>query len=220
MGLFSLLSLTWFNIHNHLEKAICNLITHYQLLSLIALTVSLTDTWWIHKDGWRQHSLCSSFPSICRRCSTAGFLSLHQVLTKSGLWADQNAATWSEKAKFSFYPSLAHKEWAGNKKEPPDTATSVFPSLSNTFSTAEFSLHTNSRSYSSSACGDNSKQSQTKFSDDFAQMRPWRPGHCVHFPGCCAPFLSRKACSPLKTCYLTMMFSSIRGAVKLCSHIP
>lgn len=66
----------------------------------------------------------------------------------------------------------------------------------------------------------NSKQSQTKFSDDFAQMGPWRPGHCVHFPGCCAPFLSRKACSPLKTCYLTMMFSSIRGAVKLCSHIP
>lgn len=160
------------------------------------------------------------FPSICRRYNTAGFLSLHQVSTKSGLWADQNAATWTEKAKFSFYPSLVRKQRAGNKKEPPDTTTLFFLLYPTHFPLQYFPYTQTAEATHPQLVEILNKHSQTKFSNDFAQIGPWRPGHCVHFPGCCAPFLSQKACSPLKTCYLTMMFSSIRGAVKLCSHIP
>lgn len=63
----------------------------------------------------------------------------------------------------------------------------------------------------------NSKHGWTKFSNDFAQIGPWRPGHCVHFLVAVLHLYHRK-CSPLKRCYLAMMFCSIRGAVTLSPH--
>lgn len=123
------------------------------------------------------------------------------------------------KSKIFFYPSLVRKKRAGNKKEPPDTTTLLFLLYPHIFHCSVFPTHKQQKLLHPQFVEIfNSKHSWTKFSNNFAQIGPWRPGHCVHCPDCCAPSLSQKACSPLKTRCLTMMFSSIRGAVTLFTH--
>lgn len=122
------------------------------------------------------------------------------------------------KSKIFFYPSLARNERAIKKNHQTQLLCFSF-FIQHIFHCSIFPTHKQQKLLHPQFVEIfNRKHGWTKFSNNFAQIGTRRPGHCVHFSGCCAPSLSQKACSPLKICYLIIMFSTIRGAVTFFSH--
>lgn len=112
------------------------------------------------------------------------------------------------------------KEWAGNKKEPPDKTTLLFLLYPTHFPLQYFPTHKQQKLLHPQL-GEifNSKHGWAKFNNDFAQAELGKQDIVALHRLLCSTFTPlQKACSPLKTCYLTMMLSSIRGVVTLSPY--